>query len=602
MSETALFEMATIIVLGVSAQWLAARLHLPSILLLLLFGFVAGPLTGLVNPDECFGELLFPIVSISVALILYEGGLTLRLVELGKVSQVLRNLLTFGALITWAVSTAAAYLIFDLDMGVAALLGAVLVATGPTVIGPLLRHIRPTGAVGPILKWEGIVIDPIAAVLAVLVFEVISSAGGTTAATQVAYSILRTVVIGGGLGLIGAAVLAFLLSRYWIPDFLQNAVSLMFVVGAFTAANAAQAESGLVAATVMGLALANQKLADVKHIVEFKENLRVLLISALFIILAARLPLSAISDVGWKELLFIAVLVLLGRPLAVMLSTVRSKLRWRERLFLAWVAPRGIVSAAVASLFALRLEEHTGPGGGQVLVTITFLTIIATVGIYGLTAPWVARRLGVAVPNPQGVLLVGAQTWTRSLAALLRAKGFPVLLVDSNRCHTAAARMAGLPTYTGSILAEETLDEINLAGIGRLLAVTPNDWVNALAVQRFTRIFGRAECYQLAPRAESRDEQARHKHLHGRWLFGQQFDYADLARRAGDGARIKATNLTDEFDFDAFRARYGESAVPLCVITEGGLLNPIAADAPLTPQPGQTLISLVQAEPEKPAS
>ena len=597
MPEPVLLGIAVIVVLGVSAQWIAARLQLPSILLLLIFGVLAGPATGLLDPDALFGHLLFPFVSVSVALILYEGGLSLRLADLPRVGGVVRNLISIGALATWAVAAVSAYLIFGLDVGLALLLGAVLIVTGPTVIGPLLRLIRPTGPVGAILRWEGIVIDPIGAVLAVLVFEAISGAAAEAATTHFLLAVVRTVVLGGGLGLIAAGLLALLLQRYWVPDFLQNAVSLMLVVAVFAGANTLQPESGLLAATVMGIALANQKLADVRHIVEFKENLRVLLISSLFILLAARLRPADLAAVGWGGGLFVIVLIVVARPLATFLATIRSRLNRNERLFVAWMAPRGIVAAAVSSVFQIRLEELGYPGAA-LLVPITFLVIIATVAIYGLTAPVAARRLGVAVPNPQGLLLIGAHRWARELASVLKDKGFAVRLVDSNRPNISVARMEGLPTYSGSILAEYAIDEIELGGIGRLAAMTPNDWINTLAVQRFTRIFGRAGCYQLPPQNEPQGKQTLHKHLQGRWLFGSEYTFAALSHRCNTGAVIKATPLSESFDYAAFESRYGETAVPLFVITESRRLNVITAEQPPTPRPGQTLISLVH-EPDE---
>ena len=593
MSQDVLLAVAGIVVLGIGAQLLAARVRLPSILVLLIFGFIAGPVTGFLKPDDLFRELLFPLVSVSVALILYEGGLSLKLADLPKVGGVVRNLILLGALITWAVATAAAHLIFGLEWGLATLLGAVLVVTGPTVIGPMLRHIRPAGSVGPILMWEGIVIDPIGAVLAVLVFEAIGGGGAGTTTTHFALAVMKTIVLGGGFGLLAAALLTLLIHRYWIPDFLQSAVSLMLVVAAFTGANVLQHESGLLAVTVMGIALANQKYADIRHIVEFKENLRVLLISALFILLAARLQPSDLTSVAVSGALLVAVLVLIARPLAAFIATIRSGLPRNERLFLAWMAPRGIVAAAVSSVFAIRLQA-IGYAGAEVLVPITFIVIIGTVAIYGLTSPLAAYRLGVADPNPQGLLLVGAHGWARALARLLQEKGFRILLVDSNRDHIAAARMAGLPTYSGSILAEYAMTEMRLGGIGRLLALTPNDWVNALAVQRFTSVFGRAECYQLPPQGEPAGKQALHKHLHGRWLFATGMTDAELERRFTAGATVKATPLSEEFDFAAFQSLYGESAVPLFVVTETGKLKVVTADQALEPRPGQTLISLVR--------
>ncbi len=593
MSEEVLIEIASLIVLGIGAQWLASRLRMPSILLLLLFGFLAGPVVGVIHPDERFGSLLFPFVSLSVALILYEGGLTLRLAELRGTQKALLLLVSLGALITWAITAVAATVVFDLSWRVATLLGAILVVTGPTVIGPLLRHIRPTGPVGSILKWEGIVIDPIGAVLAVLVFEAVGARGADAATAHVVMAIVKTIVAGGGLGVAAAYVLALLIRRFWVPDFLQNAVSLMFVVAVFTAANIAQHEAGLVAVTVMGFVLANQRMADVRHIVEFKENLRVLLISALFILLAARLEIADLADVGWQGLIFLAVLICVARPLSVFASTMGSDLRLQDRAFLSWVAPRGIVAAAVSSIFALRMEEN-GIGGAELMVPITFLTIIGTVAIYGLTAPGVARKLGVAAANPQGVLFVGAQAWTRAIARLLADRGFPVLLVDNNHYQINQARMEGLPTYSGSILAEYAVDEINLGGLGRLLAVTPNDWINALAAQRFTRIFGREQCYQIVARDEPRTKAEGHKHLHGRWLFSREATYAELSRRYASGYVAKATRLSEAFDYAALQNYYGEQVIPMFVITETNRLHVLTVDGEFEPLPGHTVVSLVK--------
>ncbi len=600
MAEEIVVRIALIVLAGVAAQWLAWRVGLPSILLLLAFGLLVGPVAELLDPDALFDDLLFPFVSVSVALILYEGGLTLRFRELRQSGRVVWALVSLGAAVTWAIATWAAVALLAFDVALAPLLGAVLVVTGPTVILPLLRHIRPTGKVGAILKWEGIVIDPIGALLAVLVFEVIVAGDGATPARVIAWGLGATVVFGGGFGGLAAVVLAFMLRRYWLPEFLQNAVSLMLVIAAFTAANAVQPESGLFAVTVMGIVLANQTWADVRHIAEFKEHLRVLLISALFIVLAARIDPSQLAGVGWREAAFVAVLVLIARPVAVWLSTIRTNLSRGERVFLAWMAPRGVVAAAVSSVFAFRLEER-GLADAPLLVPVTFLTIMATVAIYGLTAPLVARWVGVADMNPQGVLLVGAHHWARAIGETLQAKGFQVLLVDTNREHTASARMAGLRTYTGSILADHALEEIDLGGLGRLMALTPNDWVNVLAVQRFTRIFGAAECYQIASWEEGEGKRPRHQRLRGRLLSGPQVSCADLDRRFAAGATVKATPISEAFDYAAFTERYGPSALPLFVITGEGKLVVITAGQAREPKAGDTLIAVVIDEESSPA-
>ncbi len=597
MPESGLMQLAGIVVLGIAAQWVAWRVGLPSILLLLTGGLLAGPVTGWLKPDALFGELLPPFVSLSVALILFEGGLTLKISELPKVGGIVRNLVTIGAAITWVITAAASHYILGLGISLSALLAAILVVTGPTVIGPMLRHIRPTGDVGPALRWEGIVIDPIGALLTVIIFEVLVIGEAKEASMHIVFALLKTIFVGGGLGLFAAGLMILLLKRYWVADHLQSAFAAMLVMASFTLADAVQHESGLLAVTVMGFVLANQKKVEIEHIVEFKENLQVLLLSILFIVLAARLDPDVLSNFGWREVGFVLALIFVARPAAVFISTMGKSLNFRQRVFLSWMAPRGIVAAAVASVFAIRLEAQ-GMDGAEVLVPITFLTIITTVAIYGITAPMLAHRLGVAESNPQGVLFVGAQSWVREIAIVLQRQGFRVLLVDANRDNIKQARMAGLPTFHGSILAEHVLDKIELGGLGKLIASTPNDWVNILTVRRFARIFGKENCFQvMARKSDNKDE--RHSYLRGRRLWSKEVSLAGLASRFASSHEIKATKISEQFDYAAYQKQNGEDAIPLFVIQAGKKLEPVTADVPVSPQPDSVLIGLVREEKDK---
>jgi len=587
--------LAAIIVLGIGAQWLAWRISLPAILLLLIFGFIAGPVTGLINPNQLFGNLLLPLVSVTVAIILFEGGLSLKFSEVREVTAVIRNLVTVGVLVSWVLTSLASYLIFGLGLQISILLGAVLVVTGPTVIIPLLRHVRPSGRVGSIIKWEGIIIDPIGAVLAVLVFEVIISVGLEKATTQVVVSIFKTLVIGIVLGLAGAKLVIVILKRHWVPDFLQNPVSLMIVVFVFVCSNVIQVESGLLSVTLMGIALANQKWVSLKHIVEFKENLRVLFISSLFIILASRLTIDELSYVlNFKGFIFLVLMILVVRPLSIFISTYFTDLNLKEKLFLSWMAPRGIVAAAVASVFALRLAE-AGYEQAERIIDITFLVITGTVAIYGLTAFKVARRLGLAKPNPQGLLIVGAHIWARSIAKFLHENGFQVSLVDSNWANVSAARQEGLQAYYENILLEDISEDIELDGIGKLIALTRNDEVNSLAALHFIEDFGRSQVYQLPKLSKfsAKSEESIPQHLRGRLLFGAEATFSYLDSKFASGASLKKTPLTDEFNYDSFQSLYGEKALPLFIIKENGELVVLALDNTPTPLPGQSLISLV---------
>lgn len=592
MHEYLLLGLVGIVVVGVAAQWLAWRLRFPSILLLLIFGFVAGPVSGFLRPDRLMGELLFPTISVAVALILFEGALGLRFSEVREVRGVVRNLVSLGALVSWATAALAARLILQLDWPIAILLGAILIVTGPTVVIPLLRHVKPIARVASVARWEGIIIDPIGATMAVLVFEAVRIGEFQGATGMAVAGFARTFFLGSLIGIAGGGLIVVLLRYYWVPDFLQNPVTVAAVFVVYAGANLVQTESGLLAVTVMGLTLANQNLVLVRHIIEFKENLRVLLLSVLFILLSARLQAEDLHIVDDRALYFMLALVFLARPAAVFVSGIGSRLNWREKIFLSWMAPRGIVAAAVASVFSLRLTE-AGQAQAYRLVPLTFFVIVVTVALYGLTARPLARWLGLAQDNPQGFLIVGAHSWARALAQTLNSLDLPVLLVDTNRANISAARLEGLPTYYGSILAEYAIEEVEITGIGKMLAMTSNDEANALACLHFADVFGRSQVYQLAPRA--RAERARGpKHLRGQILFGKDCDFDFLSRQFAGGARLKVNKLTEEFDFNDLKQLYSGSVLPLFLLTSEGEIEVINVDRPAAPREGQTLISLVK--------
>lgn len=591
-----------VVLLGVGAQWLAWRLRIPSILLLLLFGILAGPVAReflepghilWLDPDRMFGpDLLLSLVGVSVGLILYEGGLTLNFRELRRSWRSVAFLVTTGALVTWIVAGLAAKWVVGLPTPIAVQLGAVLIVTGPTVIGPLLNHIRPAGSTGLILKWEGIVIDPIGVGVAVLVFEAIALGPVMRTPGAVFETIAVTVLVGGSLGVISAFVLREVMRRYWVPDTLQNPVSLMLVVATFTASNQIQAESGLLATTVMGIVLANQRRVDVHHILEFKENLRVLLIAILFIVLAARLQLDDLAALNpWRVGLFLGVLILVARPAAVFLATIGAGLTVRERVFLSWMAPRGIVAAAGASVFALGLE-NAGVPGSEKLVPMTFVVIIGTVAFYGLTAALVARRLGISDQNPQGIVFIGAPRWARQLASVLQSQGVRVLLMDTNRANIQAAKMSNLPAEPTNVLAVTELSELDLRGIGRALAVTPNDEVNTLILQRFKGYFDTAGLYKLAtkslPASEKESSDRRF-----RTLFAPSINAHAIESRLVSGWIFKATTLSSEFSYRDFRSLYGPEMIPIASVGAAGAVSISTAGKLLSPGPGDTIIAFV---------
>jgi hypothetical protein len=407
-------------------------------------------------------------------------------------------------------------------------------------------------------------------------------------------AIAATLTAGTLLGTAAALLLKELLNRFLIPDFLQNPVSLMLVVATFTVSNMIMAESGLLATTVMGIVLVNQRKVDVHHILEFKENLRVLLISVLFIVLAARLRIEDLQQLNWFEVLgFLFVLIVVARPLGVFLSTLGAGLSWQERVFLCLMAPRGIVAAAGASIFALGLE-NAGVEGYETIVPLTFTVIIGTVAFYGITAPWAARVLGVSDPNPQGIVFVGASSWARSLAGVLTKHGIRVYLVDTNRANIRRAVMSGLPATNANILSMGDITDLDLRGIGRVFAATPNDEVNTLVLQAFKGYFDTSKMYRLARLGSkaSKTPESGHSESMGRVLFAEDLGYLELEDHLHDGWVIKATNISNEFTFEDYKTLYGSAAVALCTLRDG-VMSVSTVDAPASPTAGDTIISLV---------
>lgn len=599
---------AAVIVLGISAQWLAWRFRLPSILLLLVFGFFAGPVTGFLDPSLLQGDWLFIFVSFSVAIILFEGGLSLRFDELRDVASAIRNLITVGVAVTAVLAAVGAHYLAGFSWEVAIIVGTLLTVTGPTVVIPLLRHVRPVGRVGTVAKWEGITIDPVGAILAVLVLEAVvlvnepvdagaGREGMSNVLTHLAEGLMLEVVVGVGMAVIGAGSLVLIFRRRLVPDHLQNSITLMMVLATFVIANFLKEEAGLLEVTLMGIFLANQKSIPIRRLVEFKEDLRVLLISVLFIVLAARLDMSAVAYVTTGTLLFVTFLMLVVRPLAVVLSSLGTRLDWREQVFLAWMAPRGIVAASVASLFAFRLEPFF-PADAAALVPVVFLVIVSTVTVYGLTITPLARWLGLALPDPQGVVILGAHPWARWIAAAVQYYGFRVLVIDANARNVDEAKQAGLDARRDNVLAEGIVDELNLSGIGRFVALTPNDEVNALAALHFGEVFESADVYQVATRRDTERTNEIPMHLRGQPLFSPAETFASLDTRFEEGARLVGVTLSRDYPLARFRTDWPEgTALFLARGPKLFIFSGPAGDLPA--QPGDILIAVVDERPRE---
>ncbi|MDY6980031.1 MAG: sodium:proton antiporter [Pseudomonadota bacterium] len=602
MHEHILIALAGIGLIGITSQWLSWWLKLPAILFLLIGGIIAGPITGWLEPDTLFDDLLFPFVSLAVAVILFEGSLTLKFEQIRGLQQVVINLVSVGMLVTWAVTATATYLLLDIGWELALLFGAITVVTGPTVIIPMLRTVRPNSRLTNILRWEGIVIDPIGALLAVLVFNFIITGQGSDALGSTLLGFGTILVVGIVMGAVPGYLLGLLLRHHLLPEYLHNLTTLTLVFAVFVISNSLYHESGLLAVTVMGLWLANMKGVHIHDILSFKESLSLLFISGLFIILAARLDLNALIELGWPALFVLLAIQFIARPLKVLVSTFRSSLNWRERSLLGWIAPRGIVAAAVSALFALRLQQE-GMNEAAILVPLTFMVIIGTVVLQSATARLFAIWLGVAEPEPRGFLIIGANPVARAIGQALQEQEFNVLLTDTTWENIRAARMAGLPTYYGNPISAHADQCLDLVGIGRMLALSPMADVNVLAGLRFRREFGLGSIYtlQTAQEKDAPDKLIAAEEHRGYRLFGEDVTFSKLSSLLSQGAEIHDTRLGDDFSFEDFKNKYGKRATPLFAIDPRGRIQVFVVDGKLAPDTDWVVLSLIEPSEEEKA-
>jgi NhaP-type Na+/H+ or K+/H+ antiporter len=591
--------LTVLLVVGFLAQWLAWRLRLPAILPLLLIGIFVGPVTGLFDPDKVLGRFLFPVISLAVALVLFEGSLTLRFYELRGIGRAVRGLVSYGAVLALLLLAAAAHWIAGVHWEIAFLFGALTCVTGPTVITPMLRTLRPNARIASALRWEGIVLDPLGALFAVLAFEAIVS-------HQQGHSLVvfaATVGIGAGIGLAMAAALGVLLYRQMIPEYLQAYGTLIAVLGAFTLSNRLTHESGLVAVTIMGIALGNLRQVYIDHIMVFKEHLSTLLVSMLFVVLAARLPWPLPPGMLVAGSLVFVLAQFVIRPLSVAAATLGSNLTWRERALIGFVSPRGIVAASVSSLFALRLGE-LGMPGAEALVPLVFILIIATVVLQSATARPLARWLKVADPDPDGVLIFGSDEVARAIAKALVDQKFQVLLADDDWSGISKARMDGLATFFGNPTSQHAALHLDLTGIGRLLAMSNRRESNSLACLHYRQEFGRERVYRmrvLAPEDAS-NRAAFAGSLRAKALFGNEMTHARFAELLQAGWRIKTSALTDSFGWSEFMAEHGADTVLLFGVEPNGRLRVVNNRRKTEPKSGWSVIALVSPERESAAA
>src|SRR4051794_9571078 len=579
-ADDVLLGLGLVLVLAVSAQLLAARLRLPAIIVLLPVGFLAGIATDDVHPDQLLGALYQPFVSIAVGVVLFEAGLRLSLRDVAPdVRRTVAKLIGIGVLVTWAGVAAAAALLFDgFGVGVPLLIGAILVVSGPTVVLPLLAFVRPAHHLRMLLMWEGVLVDPVGALLGVLVFGAVRSAA-TGDQLYHPGSMLLSLAVGALVGIAGAALL-WLLLRETQRSAPRQAIpaTLMVVVAALVVADLIRDDAGFVATTLMGAFLANQRRIDLSLTLEFQSTLVQLLIGSLFVLISASVTPSDVGDVLPGALGLVAVMVLVIRPLAVALATWRSQLTVRERMLVAWMAPRGIVAGATASGFGLQLAQ-LGVAGADRILPITFVAIFATVVVYGLTAAPVARLLGVAEQGRTMVLIVGGHPWARAMAEALQAAGLGVRLWAGRADEQAAARTAGLNADRGSLMVDAISREAELEEITDALVLTGNDDFNGLVAAELRIELGHGSVHRVAPATEAdllppaSDTGV---------LGDDALTFAEIGRRFASGERLVSAEA------GASPGSAWSAGTPLFAVTANGSLSVAGDGRDPAMRPGDT--------------
>lgn len=589
-SDLLMIKIAFIGVLGALAQWIAWRTGRPAIVFLLAAGILAGPVFGFLDPEADFGELQQPIIKLAVAVILFEGGLQLNFRDLREAGPAVWRLIFLGVPIGWLLCSLAVHWGAGLDWQLSTLFGGILVVTGPTVIGPMLRAINVPRRVGDTLKWEAIINDPIGALLAVAIYSQMTF---ETAEPGVSHGLGWVLGASAGAALLGLALglaVTWAFPRGHVPEYLKAPMLLVIVIAAFVLADTVQHEAGLITVTVMGVVMANRHTFSTMAMRRFKEDLSVLLIAGVFIILSATLDWGVVSQLQLRFLLFLILLMFLARPLTVLISMLFSPMPWRERLFIAWVAPRGVVAVAITGLFALRLTEAEVPGA-EALVPLAFVTAIGTIVAHGFTAKMWAQRLNIEQGRGNGLLFIGVNAWTIAAAEAFTKAGVPAAIVDSSRFALRAARKRELKVFHGDMLDDDFRHHFDWSFYHHVVACSDSDAYNALVCSELGPELGFDRVLQVSP-----DQRRGMTRPRGGTLFTQPLEIYELQTKATEGWTFSATKITDRFGFDQFRENLDPGDTLVAVVRSDGSFALFSSVRKPSVGDGDTVISFVAPE------
>ncbi|MBR7797545.1 sodium:proton antiporter [Virgibacillus sp. AGTR] len=573
MQELGLISIVVVIALGIFSQWFAWRIQWPSIVIMSIAGLLIGPIFGFINPEQALGDLYSPIISLAVAVILFEGSTTLDIREVKGISKSVFRVVTFGAFLAWVGGSLAAHFIAGLSLEIAFIIGGLFVVTGPTVIIPLLRQSKLKPRTAAVLKWEGIIVDPAGPLLALFAYEVIKVITDDTLHASALGSFFLASFLAIIIGYLFGFLLSFMASKGMFPEYLKSPITLSLVFICFALSEVIMHETGMLAVTVMGLTLARTKkyVSSLGNISHFIENISVLLTSTIFILLTASLTRETIGEVFTLPILgFVLVMLFIVRPLSIWISTIGTELTVAEKTLIGWIAPRGIVALTVSGYFASTLLND-GYGGASILTALTFALVFITVCAHGFTLGPLAKKLKLASSEPPGILIVGASSFSIAFAEAVKELGNPVLISDSSSGRLFQIEQKGIATYRGEILDEHSQFEMDITPYEKILAMTEDATYNALVAQSYIPEFGYNNTFTIpSERSGNRDESQIPTSVKAHLLFGKEHVFKELNRKINTNYSIQTMKVVEKMEK---KEHVPVDGIPLCIRKKNGTIE-----------------------------